>query len=269
MNNSRYFKELAFVLTNVPYRDNDLIVNLLSEDSGKLSTAVYRGRSINKSSTFLYQPGDLIELEYEKFENRDFIKILNTNGSKLLNFEKFSYQRFVFHSFLIEAITKISRPELPADHLYKILFSNLLFSESESNLVAFISWNLWKIISDGGYQIDFSVCENCSKETWRENDTNVPVFRKQDYSLIINKGRLRCGDCRDASETSFSVTPSMIKVLWNYERTRRYTTYLDSFPNDVLIPLALALSQYLLTSYDIKVNSFEPFIQLLKSIKAD
>ncbi len=259
-------KDKVFVLSSVPYRGSDLVVNFLSGESGKLAAVLYGGKKLNKSSTFLYQPGDLIELEYEKSENKEFIKVYSSNGYSLLKIDQFPYQRFLFHTYLLEISSRISKPELAALEIYELLLENNRFKWGDATKVAFIAWSMWKIIQSGGYQVDFSHCTNCSKVTWRENNSGNLSFRKQRYRLDIQTGNIECGDCFDFTNDPNLLDSSMIKILWLYSQTNEFKNSPSSLPTSTLLPLIKVLNRYLLRCYEINPKSLGLFLQMIESI---
>lgn len=259
-------KDRVFVLSSVPYRGSDLVVNFLSNESGKLAAVLYGGKKLNKSSTFLFQPGDLVELEYEKSENKEFIKVFNSNGYSLLKIDQFPYQRFLFHTYLLEISSRISKPELAAFEIYALLLENNLLKWDDSNKVAFIAWSLWKIIQSGGYQIDFSHCSKCLKVTWRENHSGSLSFRKQQYSLDIQTGNIECGDCFDFAKDPNVLNSSMIKILWLYSQTNEFSESPSTLPTNTLLPLIKILNRYLLRCYEINPKSLDLFQQMIETI---
>ena len=258
-------KEQVYVLTTVPYRDSDLIVNFLSEQSGRLTTVVYGGRKIGKSNSFLFHSGDLVEIEYSKPENRDFIKLQNTNSIQLQKVDSFSYNRFLFHSYLIEIITKITKPELPAHEPFDLLKNYVESGWSQENAFAFISWAIWMTIRAGGYQIDFSQCSECERASWKYGKDQQPSFRKETYFLNKETGKLICSRCQKQPTDAFSVlTPPMIKVLWFFESSRFYSEIFDHFPKNLVTQLAQLLNGYLLLCFEIKPKALEAFNALFQ-----
>ena len=260
-------KDRVFVLSSVPYRGSDLVVNFLSNESGKLAAVLYGGKKLNKSSTFLFQPGDLIELEYEKSENKEFIKVINSNGYSLLKIDQFPYQRFLFHTYLLEISSRISKPELAAFEIYALLLENNRLTWNDTNKVAFMAWSLWKIIQSGGYQVDFSHCSTCQKVTWLMNDSGNPSFRKQEYRLDIQTGNIECRDCVELAKEQFFLNSYMIKILWLYSQANGFSKPLSTLPTNTLLPLIKLLNSYLLRCYEINPKSLGLFLQMIEAIE--
>jgi DNA repair protein RecO len=265
MKGSNSIKDRVFVLTSVPYRDSDLIVNFLSRESGKMTAVIYGGKKIGKSSSFLFQPGDYIELEYQKSETRDFITVLNSFGLDLMVLDKLPYRRFLFHIYLIEIVSIISKPELQSNELFELLAANINLTWHESTNLPFILWTIWKLIESGGYEIDFSICSQCLKHTWQINQFDHPVFRKQTYQLQEDKGRIICAGCSEFSLPFMQISPSMLKILWLAKRSDTFDQTLESLPQEIVKPLIKILNGYLLKCFEIKPKSLESFIVMIDS----
>lgn len=257
-------KDLVFVLTIVPYRDSDLIVNFLSRSEGKMSAVIYGGRNLKRSSRFPFQSGDLIELEYQKVENREFITVKNAIGSTILSYEQFSYHRFIIHTYLIELIYRIAKPGLQARPLFDILSANLALHWQEEQPFAFITWAVWQLIEAGGYRIDYTGCEKCGQSSMKLKGTSEPSFRKQSYRLSAYSGSICCGNCEQSGEEMQTISPAMIKMMWLFADQDGYTEKLANLPEDQLIPLLKVLNSYLLSSFDINPRSLDSFLQLVR-----
>ncbi len=251
------FKENVFVLTTIPYRDADLIVNFLSKENGKLSAVIYRGRKLGKSSSFLYHPGDLIEIEYQKFENREFIRIANTIGVNLLRVDQFSYDQFVIHSYLIEIISKISKPALPAEDIFELLLMLSHVTWTARNRYPLLLWAIWTFIRWGGYQIDFSNCSQCMQSSWKTKENHEPAFRKQTYSLLLETGRLVCRSCHTSPGKAHTVSSAMIKILWLFTGCQAYDELFSEFPSETVKELTQLLNNYMLHCFELTPKSLE------------
>lgn len=258
------FKENVFILTVVPYRDADLVVGFLSADHGRLSAVIYRGRKIGKEASFLYNPGDLIEIEYQFQESRDFIKIQNTCGTRLMKAETISYDRFLFHSYLLDIVSKISKPGLASPEVFELLKVNNQWTGKEKReSFIFMAWMLWNLVKCGGYQIDFSECSRCHRENWKFNPHSEPVFRKNQYTLMMEDGVVLCEQC-SPEQAEKSISPSMLKAIWLIDRMDGENLADPGIPQPIIISVIDVLNRYLLYSYGISPKSLALFNSLLQ-----
>lgn len=252
-------KESIILLTSTPYRDSDLIVNLLSAEHGKLSAVIYSGRKIGKSSSFLYQPGDLIEVEYQVRENTDFIKILNISGKSTLNTAGFPYNRFLFHSYLLELVSKISQPGNPSDDLFEILLENNQWKWKDQHSLFSIGRFIWMLAHHGGFGIDYHSCGNCQKPSWRFNENREAVFRKEQYRFQTNSGTLTCNSCTPVTNADELISSAMLKVMWYLDTLENEQANLLQIPRPVMIDVIKCLNQYLLQRYEFQPKSLGLF----------
>lgn len=259
------FKDQVYVLTIVPYRDSDLIINFLSRRNGKLAAVVYGGRKIAKSTSFPFQPGELIEMEYKKTENRDFVNILNTSGKKGFSSEQFAYERFVFHSYLIEIVSRISKPGLPSDEFFDLLDEYQHHNWKSETQFSIIVWVLWNILKSGGYQLDISCCHQCDKSSWKMNPDQKPVFRKQEYYLDYDSGAIICKDCYQVSYQTGTLSAAMLKIIWLFESADSYLDSFDDLPSEFTKSLARLLNSYLVKRFEISPKSLSAFSGILNS----
>ncbi len=257
-------KEKVFLLSATPYRDSDLVVNFLSVFHGKLSAVIYGGKKIGKKSSFSYHAGDYLEIEIRTQESKDFVQIINTAGLLLLDLEKFPYNRFLFHSYLLELVGRIAQPGNPAEELHEILLINNQLDWIPKESSRFIGWALWQIIKHGGYGIDFHSCAECSRETWQTGKQLEPIFRKESYQLLENSGNLVCGKCRPFDEKDGTLSSAMIKILWLFDSAPDFLQIAPKFPKEIIDPLVLFLNRYLLRCFEIRPKSLSMFLSSLK-----
>ncbi|NQU63022.1 MAG: DNA repair protein RecO C-terminal domain-containing protein [SAR324 cluster bacterium] len=235
-------------------------MNLLSSQNGKLSAVIYKGRKIGKSSSFLFQPGDLLDVEYQIKESDDFVKIANISGNRVLNATDFTYQRFLFHSYLLEIISKISQPGNPSSELFQILADNNRCSWKASRTLFFIAQFIWQLIQHSGYGVDYHSCRNCHRETWRFNQEKEPVFRKEHYNFHTNSGTLICNSCNPVDTFEGTITSAVLKVMWIMDESETNQLPQVDIPDSVLVDFITCLNPYLLQRYGIRPNSLPLFL---------
>lgn len=257
-------KESVFLLTVTPYRDSDLVVNLLSSENGKLSALIYRGRRIGNANSFLYQPGDLLDIDYITRENDEFIRISNISGKSTLDTTAFSYRRFLFHSYLLELITRISQPGNPSEDLFEVLLENNTWLWRKETCLFYMGRFIWLLAQHGGFGIDYHRCENCGKPSWRYNDQHEAVFRRENYRFQQNSGVLLCHSCVPLTKQEDTITPAMLKVMWMMESSRRDIEEILAIPENIMIDVIYCLNRHLLHRFDIRPRSLSLYLESLK-----
>lgn len=259
-------KENVFLISSTPYRDSDLVASFLSSDYGRLTAVIYGGRKIGKKSSFTFNPGDLLEIEFNLQESKDFIKIHNTSAIKLLDIHLFSYQQFLSHTYILEMVSKTTKPGNPSPEVYKLMLEKVSFEWTIESSLVFVGWILWELIQQGGYQIDFSCCSICGIQTCRYSDGNEISFRKASYQLNKNRGQLECHNCQKTTENNITVSSSMIKVFWLYAKMKRQFDVHQRIPNPVMQSVIMLLNKYICLSFEITLKSFPMFSESMESL---
>ncbi|MBT4290729.1 MAG: DNA repair protein RecO [Deltaproteobacteria bacterium] len=255
-------KESVFILSNTPYRDSDLIVNLLSSNYGLLSATIYGGKKIGKQTSFPFHLGDYIDIDFQIQERNDFIKIYSSQKIVLLDIDRFSYLHFLFHCYFLETIRQIAKPGNPAKDLTALL-NNYVKTDWQNQfeinqMVFFID----KLIKNIGFGINYDLCLSCFLPTLKPQQ-NKTIFRKNMYYLDVIESGLICQSC--AQNTTNLVTPAMIKLLW----------LLDVHPADIYekIPMKTLISVlkiqdlYLKQTLEIKTKSAEILFKELSKLE--
>jgi len=249
-------KENVFLISSTPYRDSDIISNFLSEHFGRLSAIIYGGRKIGKSSSFTFNPGDYLEIEFTIQESKDFIKILNTSAIKLIDIHAFTYKQFLSHTYILELVSKLTKPGNPSPEIYNLMLEKISLELTPESALVFIGWILWNIVNQGGYQIDFSCCSQCSIETWRASNTGDISYRKATYQFIEKRGNLECNNCQKNLAPDTSVSSSMIKVFWLYERMNTHFDPHQRIPDPVMQSVIFLLNKYICLTFEMTIKTF-------------
>jgi recombinational DNA repair protein (RecF pathway) len=239
-------------------------VNLLSSKNGKLSAVIYNGRKIGKTSSFLYQPGDLLDVEYQVKESADFVRIIKISGNSTLQAQDFTYKRFLFHSYLLEVISKISHPGNPSIELFETLADNNRCSWASNKTLFFMGCLIWQLIQGSGFNIDYHACISCRRQTWRVDNDKGAVFRKENYRFHHNSEAMVCHTCIPITDAQEVITPAMLKVIWILDNTSNNHASSADIPDTIMADVIKCINQYLLQRYEIRPKSLPLFINSLK-----
>ncbi|MCP4296204.1 MAG: hypothetical protein GY786_11405 [Proteobacteria bacterium] len=257
-------KENLYLLYAIPYKESDLIANFLSPEEGKLTARIFGGKKIGNSKSFFYSPGDLLSVEYQKKENNEFVKILNISANTLIGVDQLPYDRFIFHSYLLELIGRIIKVGNPVEELFQLIKTNNDINWASSTKLPFILWSLWSVVNSGGFAIDYNSCARCDRPSWKPDSEGGIRIHKEFYQLIQNSGQLECGQCSQPGSSSLVITGAMIKILWLLEHQANFYTDDNKIPPKFIIDSIHHMNQYLLLSYNIKPNSLGMFVKSLE-----
>lgn len=253
----------VFMISSTLYRSADLIVSFLSKDYGKMTSVIYGGKRVGKQNSFGYQVGDKLQLDCQKFENKDFIKISGLFPLKHNDDISANYHHYLFHCYLHELVNRMAHPEHPEKNLFEILDIYQAFNwdgERSYNLMALL---MWKVILHSGLGIHYFSCSDCGKHTFIEK-MDTPVFRKESYHLFPNTGELRCSTCSRLQLTGQPFTGGMVKLLWLMDYDPFSFLENSRIPKDILNQLIIIFCGYLTEVVGGKLRSKDLFLQSLK-----
>lgn len=248
-------RENAFVLRLVPYKERDLIIEFLGNKTGRFTGVLYRARG--QKDSFLFQPGDQIEIEYQRTENQDLVRLGPSIAVKLNRADKLSYLQFVCLSFFLELYLKIAEPEVGSNGLFDLMgqFQHLGMDLSKPHLA--LMYGVIQLSFFSGFGFDLSSCCECGKSTHRAGEHNK--YRKQTYQLELPG--LICGDC---STPNFPLEAAAVKAMV-LAGTEDFLAEPPEIPIEVTGPLLLSLSNRLIRACEINCRSFGLLERLLLS----
>ncbi len=205
----RQIKEPLLLLTKYSYGEADWICHFLSAEEGILSARLHSGQKMGKASTFAYQGGELIEVEYLAEEGKDFIKISNHKGLRSFDPEKLDYDSYLGLSFLLELTHKFGYRGIEPSGLFNLIQSKLSRSWGAESVPIILVECLWAFIELSGIGFSITHCEHCHRESFKKEGEEIK-FRKSTYNLRESEGALWCEACSGPGP----IDGSLLKALW-------------------------------------------------------
>lgn len=164
--------ELAYILHQRPYKDTSAILDVLTENHGRIhliAKGAKRPKSSFRGVIQLFQPlrisyagrGDLKTLTDAELASTGFIF-----AGKVL------YCGFYLNELLVR-LTPLAEPQSEILHLYEEVLAKL--SEHPEKALRYFEFNLFSLL---GYGLDFS----------RDIKTNLPIKSESYYQLILLEG---------------------------------------------------------------------------------
>lgn len=248
-----WIKENAFVLRLVPYKERDLIIEFFGENTGRFSAVLYRARGPKES--FLFQPGDQLEVEYQRRENQDLAKLETSVAVKLNRGDKLSYLQFVSLSFLLELYLKIVEPEVGSNGLFDLMVGVQSLGLDQGKPLLALLYALVQLSQFSGFGFDLGACCHCGKQTFQPG--NLPKYRKQTYQLQLTG--LVCADCEAPAEPlSGAAVKAMVLAS-----TKDFLHQTPDINAETLNPAIRGLSKRLISACEIRCRSFGLLERLL------
>lgn len=239
-------RERALVLRLVPYRERDLIVHFLGEESGPFGALVYGAKKAQEG--FSYQPGDLLELDYLSQEGKDLVKIEQASPMQLIQTDRFSYDRFLVHTYLLELIQRALPPDEAAPGVFDLLRQLSGWSWPPAAERGFLLWFLERLARELGFAADWGRCSNCGKETFRFEGERWRL-RKQSYT--IEAVGLVCSQCTGRAGAFGADAVKLLLLAQESDFLER----VETLPTDLLGRVALSLNRRLLDALELRPKS--------------
>ncbi|MDT8445272.1 MAG: DNA repair protein RecO [bacterium] len=247
-------KDRALVLRLVAYRESDLIVHFLGESSGKFGALVFGAKK--SQDGFSYQPGDLLELDYRTQEGRDLVRVEQASPLLLIHPDRFSYPRFLIHSYLLELSEKASAEDQAAPELFALLSQMSAWRWPPAKEVHFLLWAIEQMALGLGFGADWGACGLCGRESYRVEADELKL-RKMRYQLQASG--LVCAQC-SGQEGAFGAAGVKALILAQQDD---FLDLLPNIPSELLNRLCLALNRRLLDALELRPKSLVLLERLL------
>ena len=119
-------KTRGIVLHSLPYNDKYLIINMYTEDFGRVSYMIYNThRKKSKVSRALLQPLSVIEMEVEHLNNRDLQRIKEVKPGLVVTQMHIHPVKNALSLFLSEVLYRIIQEKEPNRPLFDYLYSSI------------------------------------------------------------------------------------------------------------------------------------------------
>ena len=126
-----FYKSEAIVLNQVKYGDGKLIVNMLTEDVGRVSFIVSLAKTARgKMKRQLFQPLTIINVEFDYRPTADLQHLRDVHFSAVYSSIPFSAGKISIAFFLSEFLSHSTRMMTPDAGLYQFVRSSLLFLDT-------------------------------------------------------------------------------------------------------------------------------------------
>ncbi|MDX2469501.1 MAG: DNA repair protein RecO C-terminal domain-containing protein [SAR324 cluster bacterium] len=254
----RQIKEPLLLLTKYSYGEADWICHFLSREEGIVSAKLASGQKMGKASTFGYQGGELLEVEYLLEEGKDFIKISNHKGLRSFDPEKLDYDSYLGLSFLLELTHKFGHRGIEPQGLFNLIQNKLSQPWAGEQVPLILVQCLWEFIELSGIGFSLSHCDHCHRENFIKDDEDIK-FRKSSYNLRDSEGTLWCQKCSGPGP----IDSSLLKALWMLSEKQP----LNAIPKELWLRWFPWLLNHLLWHHPMDLKSLEVLPKGLKALR--
>lgn len=143
----------AFLLHARPFRDNQLIAEFLTQDSGKVSAITYIGTSLKSNKKALLQPfSPLVIVLKGQGDLKKLVRVEASQKSFLLS-KDFLYSGF----YINELLNKLLAEHIPCEALYLLYRTSLQALSEQTALEPILRRFEQSLLEELGLTIDYSI----------------------------------------------------------------------------------------------------------------
>lgn len=175
--------QLAFLLHSRPYKENQLLLDLLTEHDGKISALIFSGNSLKSNKKSILQPFSPLRIAYKGHTALKKITLVEA-ASKSYHFQgNYLYSGF----YLNELIVRLLGENIPCQILYQQYQLSLLALNEKQNIEEILRCFEMVLLEELGQTIDFSDILN-------SNAKHFYYITEQGFIPAINKLSQPCYD---------------------------------------------------------------------------
>lgn len=170
----RVEQQPAFVLHTRPFRDSSLLVDLLSEDYGRLTLVAKGARQSKRGWRQLLQPFIPLDVSWQGNGELKTLTAADAAGEAVLLQGHYLYSGF----YANELLTYLLKPYDAAPDLFQLYQQLLYILQQKPDLEQCLRGFELSLLTELGYGIDFSV----------DTATTEPIRANQSYGFSPNTG---------------------------------------------------------------------------------
>jgi len=242
-------QEPAYLLYKNPLAEADAIAHLLAAQGGHLQARIKGAKSLQRG--FLYNPGDLLLIQYETSETTDFIRLTSHQPLVQRDWSRLGYRASLGWNLLLELVGRLAGKGLEPAALFALLQEAGTWNWEQEPTAKLVFAGCWQLLRHSGVAFSWQACQVCGRPSYRLEGA-VPQFRKAQYRL--QAGGLACGACVAPG----LLDAAMIKVLWLAKSGQN----LDAVPEALFRQWIRELISYLRQQFQVQVNSLPLWDQL-------
>jgi DNA repair protein RecO (recombination protein O) len=170
------FEQSAFLLHSRPYRENQIMLEFLTLQQGKLSAISYLGKSLKSNKKALLQPFTPLKIVLKGQGNLKYLKRVEAESKSYQLSGNYLYSGF----YLNELQVRLLGEHIPYDDLFN-QYQQSIEQLAEQRPIEYILRNFEKVLLEElGMTIDFS-------SIFSENNCNYYYLPEQGFIPAISK----------------------------------------------------------------------------------
>ena len=177
------YQQSAFLLHSRPFKENQLLLDLLTEHDGKISALIYSGNSVKSNKKAILQPFSPLSISYKGQSSLKKMTLVEAAGKSYSFRGHYLYSAF----YLNELLVRLLGDGIPCPDLYHQFTLSLQALNAQEPIEVVLRNFEMILLEELGLTIDFSQIEN-------ETSTSFHYIAEQGFVPAINNASQPCYD---------------------------------------------------------------------------
>jgi len=145
-------EQSAFLLHSRPYRESQLLVDLLTEHDGKVGAVVYSGKTAKSNKKSLLQPFQPLRISLKGRSNLKRLSLVESAGKSIPLSGNFLFSGFYVNELLVKLLPEL----IPCDELFKQYQLTLQQLDLQQGIEPILRQLELMLLEDLGVALDYS-----------------------------------------------------------------------------------------------------------------
>lgn len=146
----------AFLLHSRPYRENQLLVDLLTEHDGKVGALIYSGKSVKSNKKSILQPFSPLKVVLKGKANLKTLSLVESAGKSLSLMGNHLFSGFYVNELLVKLLPEL----IPCDALYEQYVETINSLAQHGDIEPSLRAFELTLLEDMGVALDYSPAYN-------------------------------------------------------------------------------------------------------------
>ena len=175
--------QAAFLLHSRPYKEHQLLLDLLTEHDGKVSAIIFSGNSIKSNKKAILQPFSPLNVAYKGTTALKKITLVEAAGKSYAFQGNFLYSGFYLNELMVRLLGEL----IPCSELFSQYKTSLTQLNTKQNIEIVLRNFEMVLLQELGQTIDFSEIE-------QQPESHFYYITEQGFIPAINKLSQPCYD---------------------------------------------------------------------------
>lgn len=173
----------AFLLHSRPYKENQLLLDFITEHEGKVSAITFSGNSVKSNKKALLQPFSPLNISYKGYRPLKHLTLVEAAGKSYAFQGNYLYSGFYLNELIVRLLAEL----IPCQALYQQYHQSLLALNAQQSIEIILRNFEMVLLEELGQTIDFD-------DLYSSAASHFYYITEQGFIPAINKLSQPCYD---------------------------------------------------------------------------